>query len=69
MCHSSQLDWSWSDDSRVLEFKLRPGVKFHDGEPFNAAAVKYTLERYRNIRGSSWVTAYAPISKSKSSMI
>ena len=53
--------WSWSDDNRVLELKLRPGVRFHDGEPFNADAVKYTLERYRNIRGSSWVTAYAPI--------
>jgi peptide/nickel transport system substrate-binding protein len=53
--------WSWSDDGRVLELKLRPGVRFHDGEPFNAAAVKYTLERYRNTRGSTWVVAYTPI--------
>ncbi|MBI4278260.1 MAG: hypothetical protein HY660_07365, partial [Armatimonadetes bacterium] len=26
--------------------KLRKGVKFHNGEPFNAAAVKFTVERY-----------------------
>jgi peptide/nickel transport system substrate-binding protein len=32
------------------QFKLRQGVKFHDGEPFNAAAVKFTLERYQNPR-------------------
>lgn len=27
------------------EFKLRKGVKFHNGEPFNAAAVKFSVER------------------------
>ena len=51
--------WSWSEDGRVLVFKLRAGVKFHDGEPFNAAAVKYTLERNLNMRGSSWVALHS----------
>lgn len=36
--------WRWLDD-RTVEFKLRPGVTFHDGEPFNAQAVRYSLTR------------------------
>ncbi len=31
--------------ARVFTFKLRTGVKFHDGTPFDAAAVKANLER------------------------
>jgi peptide/nickel transport system substrate-binding protein len=37
--------WTVSDDGKVYTFKLHPGVKFHDGEPFNAAAVKTNLDR------------------------
>src|SRR4030042_1836397 len=36
--------WKLIDDN-TWEFKLRKGVKFHNGEPFNAAAAKYSLER------------------------
>jgi peptide/nickel transport system substrate-binding protein len=36
--------WSWSDDKTVLTFKLRAGVKWHDGKPFTAADVKCTWD-------------------------
>ena len=35
-----------SDDGREVFIKLRPGVKFHDGEPLNAEAVKFSLDRH-----------------------
>src|SRR5215831_11212340 len=37
---------SWSlPEPSTIEFKLRQGVRFHNGEPFNAAAVKYSIDR------------------------
>ena len=33
--------------------KLRNGVTFHDGEKMDAAAVKYNLERHKNMQGSN----------------
>ena len=42
--YKGQLAESWEQiDDRTLEFKLRQGVKFHNGEPFNADSVVYTL--------------------------
>ncbi|MBD2181363.1 ABC transporter substrate-binding protein [Planktothrix sp. FACHB-1355] len=38
--------WSVSGDGKVWTFKLRSGVKFHDGTDFNAAAVKFNVERW-----------------------
>ncbi|HSB68933.1 MAG TPA: glutathione ABC transporter substrate-binding protein [Candidatus Methylomirabilis sp.] len=40
--------WDASPDARVYTFHLRKGVKFHDGTPFNAAAVKANFDRVRN---------------------
>ncbi|MBM3303379.1 MAG: ABC transporter substrate-binding protein, partial [Deltaproteobacteria bacterium] len=38
-------DWDFSEDGRTTTFHLRKDVKFQDGTPFNAEAVKYNLER------------------------
>jgi peptide/nickel transport system substrate-binding protein len=45
------LGYEWADP-RTLVIRLRPNVTFHDGEPFDAAAVKYTLERHLTLPGS-----------------
>jgi len=36
--------WSWSEDGTELSFKLRQGVKWHDGKLFSAADVKCTFD-------------------------
>jgi peptide/nickel transport system substrate-binding protein len=36
--------WAWSADQKSLIFKLRQGVKWHDGKPFTSADVKCTFE-------------------------
>ena len=41
--------WSWSADNKELIFKLRPGVKFHDGKPFTANDVVCTMDQVRGI--------------------
>ena len=37
--------WTVSPDLKTYTFKLRQGIKFHNGEPFNSAAVKFSFER------------------------
>ncbi|TNC11261.1 ABC transporter substrate-binding protein [Methylobacterium terricola] len=54
-------EWAWSDDRKTLTLTLRPGVRFHDGEPMNAAAVKYSLERHLKLPGSQRRGEIAPI--------
>ncbi|MET7599116.1 ABC transporter substrate-binding protein [Streptomyces sp. NPDC004082] len=39
---------SWKKDDRSITFTLRDGVKFHDGTPFDAKAVVFSLERVMN---------------------
>src|SRR5690242_19873483 len=38
------ISWSLSEDGNELSFKLREGVKWHDGKPFTAADVKCTYD-------------------------
>jgi len=38
-------EWTISDDGKSYTFKLRQDVKFHDGTPFNAEAVKFNFDR------------------------
>ncbi|VVE09418.1 ABC transporter substrate-binding protein [Pandoraea anhela] len=45
--------WNVSADGKTWTFKLRKGVKFHDDEPFNAAAVKANLDRARSMPASN----------------
>jgi peptide/nickel transport system substrate-binding protein len=44
--------YSWSADNKALTVTLRSGVRFHDGEPMDAAAVKYSIERHLKMQGS-----------------
>jgi len=46
-------EWQWTDGNKGLVLKLRPGVKFQDGEPFDAAAVKFNIERHLSMPGSN----------------
>jgi peptide/nickel transport system substrate-binding protein len=53
--------YEWSADSKALTLKLRQGVTFHDGEKFDAAAVKFNLERHKNLAGSNRRGELAPV--------
>src|SRR5206468_6187808 len=53
--------YQWSADSKALTIKLRQGVTFHDGEKFDAAAVKFNLERHKTMQGSNRRGELAPV--------
>jgi peptide/nickel transport system substrate-binding protein len=61
--------WAWSGDNKTLSFKLRQGVKWHDGKPFTSADVKCTFDmlmgkspqKFRKNPRKSWYNQVADV--------
>jgi peptide/nickel transport system substrate-binding protein len=45
--------WTTSDDGREYTFTLKPGVRWHDGEPFSAHDVKFTFDQIVDVKSGS----------------
>lgn len=50
-----------TDGGRTMTIRLRPNVKFNDGTPMDAAAVKFSLDRHRTLKGSNRASELAPV--------
>jgi len=46
------LSYETAADGKAMTIKLRPGVKFHDGEALDAEAAKFSIERHMSMPGS-----------------
>jgi peptide/nickel transport system substrate-binding protein len=55
--------WDISKDGLTYTFKLRPNVKFHDGTPLTAEAVRFCFERQMNDKGPYYATGTYPYVK------
>ncbi|MGH7350195.1 MAG: ABC transporter substrate-binding protein [Candidatus Rokuibacteriota bacterium] len=50
MAPSLAESWTVSADQKVYDFKLRPGLKFHNGDPFTAEDVKFSFQRAKGYK-------------------
>lgn len=56
--------WEISEDGTIYTFKLRKNVKFHDGELFNAAAVKQNIDAVQqNAERHAWIKLSTKIAR------
>src|ERR1700726_4415607 len=55
------LSYATSADGKEMTIKLRPGVKFHDGEPLDAEAAKFSLDRHLTLPTSFRKTEIAAL--------
>jgi peptide/nickel transport system substrate-binding protein len=53
--------WEISPDGKTYTFTLRQGVKFHSGKPLTSADVKFTMDRWRTIKGSPTAFNISPV--------
>ena len=53
--------WVWAADGKAITFTLRKNVKFHDGTPFDAEAVKFNIERMKTMPDSKRKAELAPV--------
>jgi peptide/nickel transport system substrate-binding protein len=57
------LSWDVSPDGLEYTLKLRPGVTFHDGTPFNAQAVQVNIQRHLDKPDSGFYSVYEPVTR------
>jgi ABC-type transport system substrate-binding protein len=55
------LSWEISEDGLEYTLKLRDGVLFHDGTPFDAEAVKFNIQRHIDKPDSAFYTVFEPV--------
>jgi ABC-type transport system substrate-binding protein len=58
--------WEWSEDGKAVTFKLHQGVKWHDGVPFTANDVIYSMDKMNDVNRSAikdWFPAYESTEK------
>ncbi|MBB6633349.1 staphylopine-dependent metal ABC transporter substrate-binding lipoprotein [Cohnella thailandensis] len=58
--------WDISEDGKIYTFRLRPNVTFHDGEPFNAEAVKLNFDAVQsNASKHAWIKLSSMLTETK----